>query len=134
MKNYSMLEVETRKREEFIDITDLVQKKINDMGLKDGFLLLYVPHTTAGLLINENADPDVLKDISGYLSDLVPRDNGYLHSEGNSDAHIKATFVGISKHLIVREGKIVLGRWQGIFFGEFDGPRLRKVMMGFSEA
>ncbi len=133
MKNYSVFEVETRKREEFIDITGKVQEKISEMGVKNGFLLLYIPHTTAGLLINENADPAVLKDITKYLNDLVPRKNDYLHSEGNSDAHIKATFVGISKHLLVREGKIVLGTWQGIFFGEFDGPRVRKVMLGFSD-
>ncbi len=129
LKKDRVVEVRSVKREEFIDITARIQHEVSDMGIKDGFVLIYVPHTTAALMINENADPDVLKDISRYLSEAVPRYNDYLHGEGNSDAHIKSAFLGVSKHLPVRDGKLLLGTWQGIFFGEFDGPRNRRVII-----
>lgn len=130
MANYSIINVQTSKREEFIDITGKVQGIIRDMNIENGCIVAFVPHTTAGLMINENADPSVLKDILKYLHDKVPRDNDYLHGEGNSDAHIKASFIGNSQLLLVNKGKIVLGTWQGLFFGEFDGPRSRKVLVG----
>ena len=117
--------INTTKRTEMIDITDMVQGLVSG----DGIVVVYVPHTTAGITINENADPDVRKDILRKLTVLVPEDDGYLHAEGNSDAHIKASMMGSSVAVIVRDGKLALGTWQSIFFCEFDGPRRRKIIV-----
>ncbi len=121
------IEVRSRSRIEFVDITSRVREALSATGVKEGAVTLYVPHTTAGITINEAADPSVAADIIEKLSELVPHRGPYRHTEGNSDAHIKATMVGSSVHIIVSGGAPVLGTWQGIFFCEFDGPRTRKV-------
>ncbi|MBU0516408.1 MAG: secondary thiamine-phosphate synthase enzyme YjbQ [Proteobacteria bacterium] len=121
------LPVSTSQRIELKDITGQVRRAIGRMGLTDGHLLIYVPHTTAGVTINEAADPMVARDIEDTLNRLVPADAGYRHAEGNADAHVKATLVGSSVLVRVESGRPVLGTWQGIFFCEFDGPRHRRV-------
>lgn len=121
------IEVSTNSRVQFVDITAKVKDKIQQSGIKSGIAIVYVPHTTAGVTINEAADPSVVDDINTKLSKLVPVNENYKHAEGNSDAHIKTTLVGSSIHIIIADGKPVLGTWQGVFFCEFDGPRRRKV-------
>jgi secondary thiamine-phosphate synthase enzyme len=121
------LAVPTRKREEFVELTSIVQNYVNEQSLVSGIVLLYVPHTTAGCTINENADPDVVRDMLSELARFVPYQSDYRHGEGNSDAHIKASLMGSSQLIIVQNGKLVLGRWQGIYFCEFDGPRQRSI-------
>lgn len=119
--------VKTTKAQEFIDITSSVKKAVNRSEVKNGTVLIFVPHTTAGVTINENADPDVVRDILWGLNKAFPEKNGYLHAEGNSHAHIKASLMGSSCNVIVEDGKLKLGIWQAIYFCEFDGPRNRKV-------
>jgi secondary thiamine-phosphate synthase enzyme len=119
--------VKTRSRTELVDITSAVQKEVSNRGGADGVCTVYVPHTTAGITINEGADPNVCRDITTKLNELVPPDAGYRHLEGNADSHIKASLVGSSVSLIVEKGRLVLGTWQKIFFCEFDGPRTRRV-------
>lgn len=110
-----------------IDITREVQNKIKESGVKSGICVVFVPHTTAGITINENADPDVIRDFLMETSKIVPLSDGYHHTEGNSAAHIKASMMGFSQTIIIEEGRMLLGTWQGIYFMEFDGPRIRKV-------
>lgn len=124
------LSVRTRSRTSFVDITGEVRKAVAELGVTDGAVLVYVPHTTAAVTINESADPNVARDIGVKLSDLVPASGDYRHSEGNSDAHVKSSLVGCSETVLVRGGELVLGTWQGIFFCEFDGPRTRNVLVG----
>ena len=113
-----------------VEITALVENAVRDSGVQKGSVLVYVPHTTAGVTINENADPDVVHDILLTLEELVPHHRaGYRHGEGNSDSHVKASMMGSSAHVIIERGQLVLGRWQGIFFCEFDGPRHRKLFV-----
>ncbi|HOM72534.1 MAG TPA: secondary thiamine-phosphate synthase enzyme YjbQ [Armatimonadota bacterium] len=119
--------VKTNQRAEFVDITGQVQQAVQELGIADGVVTVFVPHTTAGVTINENADPSVVRDILAALNKLVPRDAGYTHTEGNADAHIKASMMGFSVQVIVDDGRLALGTWQGIYFCEFDGPRSRKV-------
>jgi len=119
--------INSERRIEFIDITNKIQKVIDDSAVKDGIIFLYVPHTTAGLTINENYDKTVKQDIIGKLNDLVPENENYLHGEGNSDSHIKSSLIGNEMFLFFEDKKLVLGRWQGIFFCEFDGPRKREI-------
>jgi secondary thiamine-phosphate synthase enzyme len=119
--------VKTRARSEMVDITSSVQQEVSKAGVTDGICVVYVPHTTAGITINEGADPAVCRDIIGKLTDLVPPDAGYRHMEGNADSHIKASLMGSSISVLVENGRLVLGTWQKIFFCEFDGPRSRKV-------
>jgi len=121
------ISVRTGKRVEMIDITAEVQAAVREVGVSDGVCTVFVPHTTAGIVINENADPSVVRDILSTLSGLVPADGAYTHSEGNSDAHVKASLLGSSLQVIVEEGSLKLGTWQGIYFCEFDGPRNRRV-------
>jgi secondary thiamine-phosphate synthase enzyme len=121
------INVLSKKRVELIDITSQVQNIVKRSGVKEGVCYVYVPHTTAAVTINENADPSVIHDIQNYLNKLVPFDGPYSHAEGNSDAHIKTSFIGCSKTMVVTNGDLLLGTWQGIFFCEFDGPRNRKV-------
>ncbi len=121
------INVSSKKRNEMIDITYDVQKLIDAENLTEGHLLIYVPHTTAGITINEGADPSVQRDIIETLKKLVPENAGYMHMEGNSDAHIKASLLGSSVTVIIKNKKLVLGTWQHIFFFEGDGPRNRKV-------
>ena len=119
--------IETRARVEFKDITDLVQKAVTDSGIESGICFLFVPHTTAAILINENDDPALQKDLDNFLKMLAPSDSNYYHNDGNCDAHLKAAVIGSSKWLIVENGRVILGQWQGVFLCEFDGPRRRDL-------
>jgi secondary thiamine-phosphate synthase enzyme len=119
--------VETRARVEFQDITSLVQKIVSESGAHSGTCFLFVPHTTAAILINENDDPALQKDLDNFLKSLAPRDANYQHNDGNCDAHLKAAVIGNSKSLLFDNGRLVLGRWQGVFFCDFDGPRRREL-------
>ena len=119
--------VATSKRTEFIDITPEVLKNLDRSGLKEGLVTVFVPHTTAGVTINEGADPSVQEDLLNSLNQVIPFQGAYQHREGNSPAHIKASLMGSSVTVLVEQGRLVLGTWQAIFFCEFDGPRTRKV-------
>ncbi len=121
------LSVTTTRRVEFVDITEEVENLVRKEGVKEGICVIFCPHTTAGLTINENADPSVQKDIIDHLARIIPYGAGYTHSEGNADSHIKSSLVGDTLNVIVHKGTLILGRWQGIYFCEFDGPRHRKV-------
>lgn len=121
--------VQTNKTTEMINITSEVQREITRSGIKDGAVLVYSPHTTAGLTINEGADPSVKSDIIDTLNEIVPWDKVYGHAEGNSPAHIKTSLVGASETIMLEEGRLKLGQWQSIFFCEFDGPRRRRVFI-----
>jgi len=120
-------QVKTTTQTEFIEITHSVQGAVQETGVRDGICIIFVPHTTAAVTINENADPSVVQDIVMELNKIVPFKNQYRHMEGNSPAHIKASLMGCSEIVLVESGKLVLGTWQGIFLCEFDGPRNRKV-------
>jgi secondary thiamine-phosphate synthase enzyme len=119
--------VKTNSRIQMVDITPQLQREISSAGVRDGVCVVYVPHTTAGITINEGADPAVCQDIITKLNELVPPGDGYRHAEGNADSHIKASMVGSSVTLLVEKGELVLGTWQRVFFCEFDGPRSRRV-------
>ncbi len=122
--------VKTTRRCEFVDITAQVASLVETSGVAEGVAHVYVPHTTCGITINESADPTVAADILMYLDELVPRDHPkYRHAEGNSDAHIKASFLGSSVTVFIEAGRMLLGTWQGLFLGEFDGPRTRRVIV-----
>ena len=121
-------QVKTRERDQFVEITDEVGQAVAQSQVRSGAVLVYVPHTTAGVTINENADPDVVHDMLLTLKRLIPKDApGYRHGEGNSDSHVKASMMGSSCRILIDEGKPVLGTWQGIYLCEFDGPRTRNV-------
>lgn len=121
------VEIETHARVQFKDITSLVQKHISESGVKGGVCHLFVPHTTAAVLIQENDDPALQKDLEHFLRQLAPHDREYHHNDGNCDSHLKASLIGCSKTLLIEDGRLVLGRWQGVFFCEFDGPRRRDL-------
>lgn len=121
--------VQTTARSETIDITDRVAALVSQSGVEEGFCHVFVPHTTAAVTINENADPDVQRDILTSLDRIIPHADRYRHTEGNSAAHIKASLFGASQTVIIADGKLILGTWQSIFFCEFDGPRTRKVLV-----
>ena len=123
-----VIHVTSQQREDLVDITAQVRQLVRDHGWQDGVLLLYCLHTTGAVTVNEAADPSVVRDILVYLNKAVPKKGDYRHMEGNSDAHIKSSLSGCSQSLIVDQGQLVLGTWQGIFFAEFDGPRSRRVM------
>ena len=124
------LKVRSHQREELVEFTDQVQQKLKESGVREGVVVLYVQHTTAGLTVNENADPDVPRDMLHALRALIPQHGmGFRHGEENSDAHIKASLVGSSVTIPFKDGELLLGRWQGIFLCEFDGRRERKVIM-----
>jgi secondary thiamine-phosphate synthase enzyme len=110
-----------------VDVTEEVEKAVGKVGISSGVCYVYVPHTTAGVMVNEHFDPDVATDLEGVFERLVPRSGPYRHSEGNSDAHAKAAMTGASQVIFVEDGKLALGIWQGVFFCEFDGPRERKI-------
>ena len=118
--------VRTAERHQFVDITDEIQKCVTEAGFKDGLLCVFVPHTTAGVTINENADPDVVEDVLDTLAKVIPERAGYRHVEGNSDSHVKSSLIAPSLTVIVENGRLQLGTWQGIYFTEFDGPRNRQ--------
>lgn len=121
------VKLRSSRRSELVEITADVEKALASSGVADGVCYLYVPHTTAGVIVNENDDPAVARDIESTLDRLVPRDAGYRHLEGNADAHVKSSLAGVSAVVFVENGRLALGRWQGVFFCEFDGPRDRKV-------
>jgi len=126
-----IFELNTTKRQEMINITDVIERFILESKIKEGICTVFVPHTTAGVTINENADPTVVDDILNALDRIVP-DIRFKHLEGNSDAHIKASLMGSSVNLIIEKGSLVLGTWQGIYFCEFDGPRKRKLYVSLN--
>ncbi len=124
------IKVRSREREQLVEITSEVQQKLNEAGLREGICVLFVQHTTAGLTVNENADPDVPRDMLHALRGLVPQHGmGFRHAEGNSDSHLKASFFGSSVTVPFEGGELLLGRWQGIFLCEFDGPRERQIII-----
>jgi secondary thiamine-phosphate synthase enzyme len=127
------ISIQTRQRTEFVDLTAKIRAEAKALGLQDGCLTVFVPHTTAGVTINEHADPDVVADMEKALNRLVPWEDHYQHSEGNSAAHIKASLMGSSVQVLVENGDLRLGTWQGIFFCEFDGPRSREVWVKASK-
>lgn len=121
------LALKTERRTQLLDVTAAVGQMVRDSGVHSGVCHLYVPHTTAGISVNEAADPDVARDIESALDRLVARDAGYRHAEGNSDSHVKSALTGTSATIFIASGSLELGRWQGIFFCEFDGPRERHL-------
>ena len=123
------LSVRTTARTQMIDITGSLQSLVREQGIRQGICTVFVPHTTAAVTINENADPDVVRDITAAMERTVPADGPYRHREGNSDAHIKASLFGASETMIIEGGRLVLGTWQSVFFCEFDGPRTRQVLV-----
>jgi secondary thiamine-phosphate synthase enzyme len=123
------LRVKTARRTQFVDITSEIERAVRDSGVGSGVCYVYVPHTTAGVAINEHADPDVARDVEGIFDRLVPHHGPYRHAEGNTDSHMKAILTGTSQTLLVEGGKLALGTWQGIFLCEFDGPRQRTVFV-----
>ena len=123
------LTVETHRREELIDITRLVERTVAESGLDNGLVFCFVPHTTAAITINENADPNVQRDLIYKLNKEIPQNDGYHHAEGNSDAHLKASLMGFSEQILFEKKRLVLGQWQGVYFCEFDGPRRRRVII-----
>ncbi len=127
--NSEQLNVKTAGRTDLVDITAMVAAVVKKSGVKSGLCYVYVPHTTAGVTINENADPAVRDDIQMVLDKLIPWSGGYAHSEGNSAAHVKASLMGFTATIPVERGQMLLGTWQGVYFCEFDGPRSRKVLV-----
>ncbi|WP_200761669.1 secondary thiamine-phosphate synthase enzyme YjbQ [Poriferisphaera corsica] len=124
------LAIKTDKRDQMVEITHQVQRVIDASGIRDGYVIVYCPHTTAGITINENADPDVVHDMLLQLDEMVPwRQPFYQHAEGNSTSHVKATMTGLSQTVIVENGRMILGTWQGIYFCEYDGPRNRTAIV-----
>jgi secondary thiamine-phosphate synthase enzyme len=123
------LHVKTDRRTQLLDVTAEVQQAVTASGVAHGVCYLYVPHTTAAITINECADPDVARDVEGALDRLIPNTGSYRHAEGNSDSHVKAVLVGSTQTALVEGGKLLLGRWQGVFFCEFDGPRNRRLQV-----
>ena len=126
-----ILNIKSDSKTELIDITSRVRDAVSSAGVKEGICMVYIPHTTAAVTINESADPSVKRDILMVLNDMVPWKADYRHAEGNSPAHVKSSLVGASELVAVEDGKLVLGTWQGIFLCEFDGPRSRKVHVRF---
>jgi secondary thiamine-phosphate synthase enzyme len=129
-----IIELKTRTKEELIDVTSRVEEEASHSGIDNGICHVYIPHTTAGVTINENADPSVKGDILMTMKKLVPDNLPYRHSEGNSPAHVKASLVGSSVNVIIEKGRLQLGNWQGVFFCEFDGPRTRKAYIKVSSS
>jgi secondary thiamine-phosphate synthase enzyme len=125
-------EVRTRQRNEFVEITEAVRQALRRRGLQEGLCVVYCPHTTAAITVNENADPDVVHDMLAWLGRAIPHHQpDFRHAEGNSDSHLKASLIGPSVTLVIEKGDLVLGRWQGVYFCEFDGPRARMVHVQF---
>ena len=122
-----VVRVKTDRRTQLVDVTAMVERAVQNVSVASGVCYVYVPHTTAGVMINEHFDPDVATDLEGVFDRLVPKNGPYRHSEGNSDSHAKAALLGTSQMIFVEKGKLALGRWQGVFFCEFDGPRERKI-------
>jgi secondary thiamine-phosphate synthase enzyme len=125
------ISIKTDKREQVVDITSQVQDYLSKNRFRSGIVLVYSPHTTGGITVNENADPSVKRDLLSHLKKMVPKSASFEHAEGNADAHIKGSLLNFSQGFIVEEGRLQLGTWQGIFFTEFDGPRSREVWLKF---
>ncbi len=128
-----IITLQTSHHTDMVEITREVQKVVAESGVKDGVCTIFSPHTTAAITINENCDPDVVRDFTMEIDKIVPWEDGYRHFEGNSAAHLKASLIGFSEQVIIENGKLVLGTWQGIYFCEYDGPRHRKVYVKISE-
>ena len=128
-----IITLQTSHHTDMVEITREVQKVVAESGVKDGVCTIFSPHTTAAITINENCDPDVVRDFTMEIDKIVPWEDGYRHFEGNSAAHLKASLIGFSEQVIIENGKLVLGTWQGIYFCEYDGPRHRKVYVKVSE-
>ncbi|MFY9393468.1 MAG: secondary thiamine-phosphate synthase enzyme YjbQ [Halanaerobiales bacterium] len=126
------INIHTNNRTEFIDITKEVRQMVKESGISDGIITIFIPHSTAAVTINENADPDVVRDIIMEINKVIPFLDSYKHFEGNSAAHIKSSLFGVSESVIVADGELLLGTWQGIYFCEFDGPRNRKFFVKIS--
>jgi secondary thiamine-phosphate synthase enzyme len=129
MTKIETIRVNTDRRTQMVDVTDEIQAAVTRSGVKDGVCYVYVPHTTAGVTINEHADPDVATDVEAAMDRMVPHKGSYRHSEGNSDSHVKTVLTGVSQLLLVENGRLALGRWQGIFLCEYDGPRERRIQI-----
>lgn len=127
------LSVRTGKHTQMLDITRDIQKAVTESGVKEGICTVFIPHTTAAVTINENADPDVVRDFTTEINKIVPWEDGYHHMEGNSAAHLKSSMIGFSEQIMIEDGRLVLGVWQGIYFCEYDGPRTRKVYVKIIE-
>ena len=127
------LRIKTRQRTQLVAVTDLVERVVGESRVDSGVCFVYVPHTTAGVMINEHADPDVASDLEGFFDRLVPQAGPYRHAEGNTDSHAKTVMVGTSQVIFVENGKLALGTWQGVFLCEFDGPRERKIWVKMVE-
>ena len=122
-------EIRTTSHTQMINITAKVQQAVTESGVKDGLCIIFIPHTTAAVTINENADPDVVRDFTMEINKIVPWEDGYHHMEGNSAAHLKASMIGFSEQVIIEDGRLLLGTWQGIYFCEYDGSRRRRVIV-----
>ena len=129
MSGFKSVKIRMNSYVEFIDITQDIRKVVSEANIKDGIVLVYTPHTTAGITINENADPSVRLDIGEFIKKKIPHECYFKHMEGNSPSHIMSSLFSASESLIIEDGQIVLGTWQGIFFCEFDGPRIRNVFV-----
>ncbi len=127
------IEIKTSSRLQFIDISRQIAEAVSESGVEQGICVIFTPHTTAAITINENADPSVKSDINRKLSDIYPEKDNYQHAEGNSDSHIKSSLIGCSETVIIRDGRLLLGTWQGIMFCEFDGGRNRRVLIKIVE-
>lgn len=127
------LQIKTSSHAQMLDITRQIQEVVRESGVQEGICTIFIPHTTAAVTINENADPDVVRDITMELDKIVPWEDGYHHMEGNSAAHLKSSMIGFSQQVIIEDGRLLLGTWQGIYFCEFDGPRMRKAIVKISE-
>ena len=127
------LRVSTSAHTQMLNITDMIQDAVTESGVRSGVCTVFIPHTTAAVTINENADPDVVRDFIMEINKLVPWEDGYRHMEGNSAAHLKASMIGFSEQIIIEGGRLVLGTWQGIYFCEYDGPRRRNVYVKIME-
>jgi len=127
MISFEELKLQTPSREVLVNITSEINQVVRKSNVREGVCRIFIPHTTAGITINENADPAVMKDIINHLRKLIPQSAGFSHGEGNSDAHIKSTLTGPSIDVMIHDGRLVLGTWQGIMFAEYDGPRRRKI-------
>lgn len=133
MSKLYQYQISTDKKQEFITLDSYLSEAIKDSKVKDGMMVVYCPHTTAAITINENADPDVRKDLKKGLDDTFPNKDYYVHMEGNSDGHMKSSVIGASETLIISNGQLIFGTWQSVYFAEFDGPRTRTVYVKIIE-
>ena len=131
MKGVRELSLTTKQKTDFVELTSLIQREVSDESIEEGICFIYCPHTTAGVMVNERADPSVGRDIQTFLNTLVAENGRWTHAEGNAPAHVKAALAGSSVQVFVSQRKLLLGTWQGIFFCEFDGPRQRKIWLRF---